>query len=751
MAPDGEVAATAPDGRAAGDTAYELLSTNSGKWWVTVFINVQIAYLVFYLAVYHLHLGGNFVPVAMCSVSLVNRVGALLLTKASKDAVASSRFQMGQAFVLIADGVLFALGNAHVQIHLDYLFPDIWQWGGRAPRCAAWDSLAPQVCKSSIEYWLIGQYMFSSQVLFYTIAVLRFKVASFAASISAILFTLIVIGCHGSNLSAVWVLQTSFIHTSMLCTLVVGGLLTKRTLEKCQRDLLKELALKDGEIVHERVLRCEAEWRMEHVSPTKAKKHDCDSSAHTVPISDKYFNILPTPNEGEDACLSLDGLVKLGEREHWLVPRYEVNYDRGKEVLGKGSHGTVVMGEAYGSEVALKFAEYQSEEGDDPTLARPRWHKKVRALVNELRVLRQVRHPNIVLFHGALIDPTELEIGIVMEFVAGPTLTQFIKRSVVARPGPLMRKLNERTQYHLMVTIASALRYLHGVSPPIVHGDLKPDNICIENPEAVLPRPKLLDFGLSCILGKSSNKLGGTVRWMAPEVLTREPPQPTVAADTYSFACVSFFIITGIQPFDNLKASEIVKYRAMRKPLGLHWPLTPISQRCHQELIRCLAAEVEERPDMRWLHLQLRRFQLMSVEEACPSAASSQQITPLRTRLTLLLLLMQRCKVTAAPPLTCCKGHDVMLLLMADLESLFRCSCSLAQLGISGPSATESAQCSSCLALLINDAKCSICDATGDGVFPFEGEPISESDSTGSWQNTLSREAAEPQRRTTAL
>merc|ERR1719210_382182 len=87
------------------------------------------------------------------------------------------------------------------------------------------------------------------------------------------------------------------------------------------------------------------------------------------------------------------------------------------------------------------------------------------SMVHELRVFRHLRHPNMVLFYGALIDQSS------REHIDGLPLEQFITLE------PAMS--NKRLRYDLARQICSGLSFLHGQHPCIVHGDVKGSNVMV--------------------------------------------------------------------------------------------------------------------------------------------------------------------------------------------------------------------------------------------------------------------------------
>jgi serine/threonine protein kinase len=171
--------------------------------------------------------------------------------------------------------------------------------------------------------------------------------------------------------------------------------------------------------------------------------------------------------------------------------------------LGCGSFGAVVTGLLHGSPVAVKLP--LDRGGGNKLDALPE-------LINELRVLRQGRHPNLVQLIGAVVDSKQNTIGLVLELVAGKRLDEFIQSEDGSRV---------RYQHQIILGLSSALWYLHSRKPTIVHGDIKDKNILVvkQNHDA---QPKLLDFGLSRLLTKKSRLLCGTLARMAPELVINQ-------------------------------------------------------------------------------------------------------------------------------------------------------------------------------------------------------------------------------------
>jgi len=146
--------------------------------------------------------------------------------------------------------------------------------------------------------------------------------------------------------------------------------------------------------------------------------------------------------------------VNLGEQEHWLIDATSIEVSQCR-ILGKGGFGIVFAATLHGTPAAVKIAQAAKNSAV--------FHKRLPYISNELRILRRLRHPNIVMFFGACIDSKSAEIALVFEQLQGQLLQCFIEVPP-GRPG-------SRGRHQIILDVSSALRYLHTASPCIVHGD----------------------------------------------------------------------------------------------------------------------------------------------------------------------------------------------------------------------------------------------------------------------------------------
>ncbi len=227
-----------------------------------------------------------------------------------------------------------------------------------------------------------------------------------------------------------------------------------------------------------------------------------------------------------------------------------------KELIGKGGMGRVYLSEHIRMQrtVAVKIL-----PGD-----RMKDQAAIDRFYAEVRAASRLMHPNIV----AAFDAGESE-GVhylVMEYVDGLTLTQFVSRN-----GPL--SVGEAAS----VVRQAALGLLHAHRAGIVHRDVKPGNLMKANDGTI----KILDLGLAQFsaplwttnLGEEKleetleqeaksrkGKLIGTLAYMAPEQL-ESPEEADPRSDIYSLGAVLHFLLLGRPPYTGEYLDQVYGHR----------------------------------------------------------------------------------------------------------------------------------------------------------------------------------------------
>ncbi len=200
-------------------------------------------------------------------------------------------------------------------------------------------------------------------------------------------------------------------------------------------------------------------------------------------------------------------------------------------ILGEGSMGRTYLAQSASGKVAVK-ALYPS---------RLATAKDLQLFVREAEVLQKLSHPRIPSYVDAF-DEGEgegIRYHLVQEWVDGQTLRAKIdagERFDEAQIGRLMRQLLE------------ILEYMHGCDPPVVHRDMKPDNIIVRTSD---DEPVLVDFGavrevVRLTMGGGSTIIG-TYGYMPPEQLMgRALP----GSDLYSLGITMLELLTRQTPND---------------------------------------------------------------------------------------------------------------------------------------------------------------------------------------------------------
>jgi serine/threonine protein kinase len=169
--------------------------------------------------------------------------------------------------------------------------------------------------------------------------------------------------------------------------------------------------------------------------------------------------------------------------------------------------------------------------------------EKLKNVKNEIDILRQLEHPNII----RLLQEFETfrQIHIVMEYIGTTSLGEFLKK----RPG---KKLPENEARLLFQQLASAIDCLHKSS--MVHRDIKADNVLIESLSCV----KLIDFGFASKPSENSTGiLCGTPAYMAPEIVCKSEEQTSFPVDIWALGVLLFQTVEGDLPFKGGSDREV--------------------------------------------------------------------------------------------------------------------------------------------------------------------------------------------------
>jgi len=143
-------------------------------------------------------------------------------------------------------------------------------------------------------------------------------------------------------------------------------------------------------------------------------------------------------------------------------------------------------------------------------------------------------------------------MGIITDFCKGGDLFKLLHNQDEI-------ELTLNVQVQLLHDIATAMAFLHGSTPVVLHRDLKSLNILLLEPvasEGDVITVKVCDFGHSRKIGSRPGTVCvGTHHWMAPEILVGEPYDHH--ADVFSFAMVIFEVLCREVPFEDLSVQKV--------------------------------------------------------------------------------------------------------------------------------------------------------------------------------------------------
>ena len=257
-------------------------------------------------------------------------------------------------------------------------------------------------------------------------------------------------------------------------------------------------------------------------------------------------------------------LVQLQSRMQNLQPSWSIDQEHleiTERVLGRGAYGEVRVGIYQGTRVAVK-----------------KIHAVIISVYNrelferEMKIASRVRHPNLVLFIGAVT-------------MGNPSIVSELMETS-------LRKVMETEQlkatdiHPISKDVACALVYLHSLPDPIVHRDVSSANVLLDAKKDGW-QAKLGDFGSANFLAKLRTIAPGCVAYAAPEAV--DPRQQGPKMDVYSFGvlllemCVGKFMDQ--HTLESTKVAVVTWSDPSKKSLG-EWSK------------RCTKRDPDKRPNM---------------------------------------------------------------------------------------------------------------------------------------------------------
>ncbi|KYR00273.1 SH2 domain-containing protein [Tieghemostelium lacteum] len=279
------------------------------------------------------------------------------------------------------------------------------------------------------------------------------------------------------------------------------------------------------------------------------------------------------------------------------IPPEYVTFDSKTDLLGGGAYGKVYRALCQGKKVAVKVPKKQ-------TLS----ESELKSFKNEVEIMRQIFHPNVVLFLGACTKPGK--VMIVSELMHSD-LEKVIHNPDVDPPSLFQRM-------KMASDAALGMNWLHGICN-IIHRDLKLANLMIGKDKTV----KIGDFGFSQVI-KSGTTLSdqrgprGTMLYMCPEVMMKQ--EFNEKADVYSFGLILHELATCEELFPEYSDVEpfydAICNKRIRPTIPPHFPKS-----LRTLMTRCWDHDPKNRPSFSEVSSELNN---VLIDIALPNAESSQ-------------------------------------------------------------------------------------------------------------------------------
>ncbi|KAK9275333.1 hypothetical protein L1049_022597 [Liquidambar formosana] len=165
--------------------------------------------------------------------------------------------------------------------------------------------------------------------------------------------------------------------------------------------------------------------------------------------------------------------------------------------------------------------------------------EQLERLYSEVHLLKSLKHENIIKFYNSWVDDKNKTINMITELFTSGSLRQYRKKH---------KNVDMKAIKNWGRQILRGLCYLHGHNPPIIHRDLKCDNIFVNGNNGEV---KIGDLGLAIVMQQpTARSVIGTPEFMAPELYDEEYNE---LVDIYSFGMCMLEMVTCEYPYSECK------------------------------------------------------------------------------------------------------------------------------------------------------------------------------------------------------
>ncbi|KAK8056527.1 Non-specific serine/threonine protein kinase [Apiospora rasikravindrae] len=327
------------------------------------------------------------------------------------------------------------------------------------------------------------------------------------------------------------------------------------------------------------------------VAPVKplnvpAKPQQQQAQSDSVKAAEAALTAKPSATERkQDVRMSTMSEKEVMQKLIEVVSKDDPNISYAKQKkIGQGASGSVYVAKVKETAVSAVARDVLRAQGPRAQVAIKQMdlahQPRKELIVNEIMVMKDSRHRNIVNFLDAFLRNNNAELWVVMEYMEGGALTDVIDNNPV---------ISEEQISTICLETCRGLDHLH--RQQIIHRDIKSDNVLLDARGNV----KITDFGFCAKLTETKSKratMVGTPYWMAPEVVKQKEYGPKV--DIWSLGIMAIEMIESEPPYLNeepLKALYLIATNGtprLKKPEKL-------SKELKAFLSVCLCVDVKSR------------------------------------------------------------------------------------------------------------------------------------------------------------
>jgi serine/threonine-protein kinase len=270
----------------------------------------------------------------------------------------------------------------------------------------------------------------------------------------------------------------------------------------------------------------------------------------------------------------------------------------GTELKGKKSQYLIRREVARGGMGAIYQAEDLEHERSvaikeaclDPVTCEGKRDQIRERILHEMEVLMPLKHPNIPEIYDQF--SSENNEYLVMEFIEGNTVMGIQQRTLAQK-----HLLEESRVLGWTIQTLDALTYLHEQAKPIIHRDVKPENLILAPDGRVM----LVDFGLMKQVEQHLTESGplihavGTIEYAPPEQYAEGSGGTDARTDIYSLGATVYYLLAGRLPPRSVDRMLPTSINVTKKLPSLHKVNPTVSKRTEQVIFKAMEIDPETR------------------------------------------------------------------------------------------------------------------------------------------------------------